>query len=83
MGEGVVSEVVCPGRCANTAVTPFWPPPRDAGTTWMRKGKIDGEVFAIAAVKGADGNPWIWAATADGVVVFTDGEATFRPADAS
>jgi hypothetical protein len=55
----------------------------DAGTTWTRKGKIDGEVFAIAAVKGADGNPWIWAATADGIVVSTDGGATFRPADAS
>jgi photosystem II stability/assembly factor-like uncharacterized protein len=51
----------------------------DAGATWSRKGKIHGEVFAIAAVKGIEGNPRLWAATADGVVVSTDGGATFRP----
>ncbi|MET3922540.1 F510_1955 family glycosylhydrolase [Arthrobacter sp. UYEF20] len=55
----------------------------DAGATWTRKGRIDGEVQAIAAVKGADGHPWIWAATADGIVVSTDGGTTFRPSDAS
>lgn len=55
----------------------------DAGTTWTRKGRIDGQVLAIAAVKGADGKPWIWAATADGIVVSTDGGTTFRPSDAS
>ncbi|WP_431230710.1 F510_1955 family glycosylhydrolase [Paenarthrobacter nicotinovorans] len=55
----------------------------DAGTTWTRKGRIEGQVLAIAAVKGADGNPWIWAATSDGIVVSTDGGATFRPSDAS
>jgi hypothetical protein len=54
----------------------------DAGTTWTRKGRIDGEVLAIAAVKGADGKPWIWAATAEGIVISTDGGTTFRPADA-
>ncbi|MBT2521158.1 F510_1955 family glycosylhydrolase [Arthrobacter sp. ISL-28] len=55
----------------------------DAGATWTRKGRIDGQVLAIAAVKGADGSPWIWAATADGIVVSTDGGTTFRPSDAS
>jgi photosystem II stability/assembly factor-like uncharacterized protein len=55
----------------------------DGGATWTRKGQIQGEVQAIAAVKGADGKPWIWAATADRVVVSTDGGATFRPSDAS
>ncbi|MET1086088.1 MAG: F510_1955 family glycosylhydrolase [Arthrobacter sp.] len=55
----------------------------DAGATWTRKGRINGEVQAIAAVKGADGNPWIWAATAEGIVVSTDGGTTFRPADAT
>lgn len=55
----------------------------DAGATWTRMGRIDGEVLAIAAVKGADEKPWIWAATTDGVVVSTDGGTTFRPSDAS
>lgn len=55
----------------------------DAGATWTKKGRIDGQVMAIAAVKGADGNPWIWAATPDGIVVSTDGGTTFRPSDAS
>jgi hypothetical protein len=55
----------------------------DAGETWIRKGRIEGQVLAVAAVKGADGNPWIWAATAGGIVVSTDGGTTFRPADAS
>lgn len=51
----------------------------DAGATWIRKGRIDGQVQAIAAVKGGDGNPWIWAATDGGIIVSTDGGATFRP----
>jgi hypothetical protein len=55
----------------------------DAGATWTRKGRIDGQVLAIAAVKGADGNPWIWAAMPAGIVVSTDGGITFRPSDAS
>ncbi|WP_017197943.1 F510_1955 family glycosylhydrolase [Arthrobacter sp. M2012083] len=55
----------------------------DAGATWTKKGRVDGEVLAIAAVKGADGKPWIWAATPDGIVVSTDGGASFRPADAA
>ncbi|MDQ0819762.1 hypothetical protein QFZ79_002052 [Arthrobacter sp. V4I6] len=55
----------------------------DAGATWTRKGHIDGQVLAVAGVKGVDGNPWIWAATADGIVVSTDGGSTFRPSDAS
>lgn len=54
----------------------------DAGTTWAKKGRIDGRVSAIAATNGADGSPWIWAATAGGVVVSTDGGITFRPAAA-
>lgn len=54
----------------------------DAGETWTEKGRIDAQVMAIAAIKGEDGRPWIWAATADGVVVSTDGGMTFRPADA-
>jgi photosystem II stability/assembly factor-like uncharacterized protein len=55
----------------------------DAGATWTRKGKIDGEVQAIAAVKGVDGTRRIWAATTDGILVSTDGGTTFRPSDAS
>lgn len=55
----------------------------DAGTSWTKKGRIDGEVLAIAALKGADGNPWIWAATPEGVVVSTDGGMSYRPAAAS
>jgi hypothetical protein len=54
----------------------------DAGTTWKRTGKITGEVQALAATEGTDGNPWIWAATSTGLVVSTDGGATFRPSDA-
>lgn len=54
----------------------------DAGGTWTKMGRIDAQVMAIAAVKGADGRPWIWAATADGILVSTDGGTTFRPADA-
>jgi len=55
----------------------------DAGATWAKKGRIDGQVLAIAALKGDDGNPWIWAATPEGIVVSTDGGTTFRPADAA
>lgn len=54
----------------------------DGGATWSRKGQINGEVLALAATEGADGNPWIWAATSTGLVVSTDGGATFRPSDA-
>nr|WP_229666328.1 exo-alpha-sialidase [Pseudarthrobacter polychromogenes] len=54
----------------------------DAGETWTEHGRIDAEVMAIAALKGEDGRPWIWAATADGVMVSTDGGMIFRPADA-
>lgn len=55
----------------------------DAGATWTKQGRIDGEVLAMAAVKGADGDPWIWAATPEGIVVSTDGGMNFRPGDAS
>lgn len=55
----------------------------DAGATWTRKGKIQDTVQAVAAVMGAEANPSIWAATASGVVISTDGGVTFRPADAS
>ncbi|MGY2747752.1 F510_1955 family glycosylhydrolase [Arthrobacter sp. UYCu723] len=54
----------------------------DGGATWTRKGQISGAVQAVAATEGSDGNPWIWAATSTGLVVSTDGGATFRPADA-
>lgn len=54
----------------------------DAGATWSRKGKIQDTVQAVAAIKGTEANPSIWAATGDGLVVSTDGGATFRPADA-
>ncbi|WP_144662977.1 F510_1955 family glycosylhydrolase [Paenarthrobacter nicotinovorans] len=52
----------------------------DAGVTWTKKGRIDKEVLAIAAVKNANGQSQIWAATQEGIVVSTDGGTTFRPA---
>ncbi|WP_342451799.1 WD40/YVTN/BNR-like repeat-containing protein [Arthrobacter sp. H16F315] len=55
----------------------------DAGATWTRKGKIKDTVQAVAAVKGPEAALSIWAATASGLVVSTDGGVTFRPADAS
>ncbi len=54
----------------------------DAGMSWQQTGTINGGVQAIAATEGADGSPWIWAATSTGVIVSTDGGATFRPSDA-
>ncbi|RAX44423.1 exo-alpha-sialidase [Arthrobacter sp. AQ5-06] len=55
----------------------------DGGTTWSRTGRIEGEVQAIAAVEGSGASPWVWAATSTGLVVSTDGGATFRPSDAA
>ena len=55
----------------------------DAGNTWIQTGSIQGQVHAITAVKKADGKPWLWAATTEGLVVSTDGGATFGPADAA
>lgn len=55
----------------------------DGGTTWTGKGRINGEVQAITAVKGPDGKTGIWAATTDGIVVSTDGGTTFRPGSPS
>lgn len=55
----------------------------DGGASWTKKGRLDGEVMAIAALKGEDGKPWIWAATSDGIVVSTDGGTNFRPMDAA
>ena len=55
----------------------------DAGATWTRKGKIQDTVQAVAAVKGPEATTSIWAATASGLVVSTDGGVTFRPADGS
>lgn len=52
----------------------------DAGATWTRKGKIQDTVQAVAAVKGPEANTTIWAATASGLVVSTDGGVTFGPA---
>jgi hypothetical protein len=51
----------------------------DAGSTWTRKGQIQDTVQAVAAVKGPESHLSIWAATAGGLVVSTDGGATFRP----
>ena len=52
----------------------------DAGATWTRKGQIQDTVQAVAAVKGPAATPSIWAATAGGLVVSTDGGMRFRPA---
>ncbi|MCQ6269369.1 exo-alpha-sialidase [Pseudarthrobacter sp. R1] len=54
----------------------------DAGETWTKKGRVEAQVLAIAAVKGDDGSLGIWAATPGGVVSSTDGGMTFRPANA-
>lgn len=55
----------------------------DAGATWTRKGKVQGTVQAVAAVMGPKASLSIWAATAIGLVVSTDGGVTFRPAAGS
>lgn len=55
----------------------------DAGITWTKKGRIDGDVMAIVATKGADGQTEIWAATQDGIVVSTDDGMTFRASPGS
>jgi photosystem II stability/assembly factor-like uncharacterized protein len=55
----------------------------DGGATWAKKGRIEGQVMSIAAVKGANGKPWIWAATTESILVSTDGGTTFRPSDAA
>ncbi|MCU1522711.1 MAG: hypothetical protein JWN19_3096 [Arthrobacter sp.] len=55
----------------------------DGGATWSKKGRIEDQVLAVAAVKGVDGNPWLWAATPEEIIVSTDGGMTFRPADAA
>ena len=52
----------------------------DGGTTWTSKGKINEKVQAVAAAKGTDGKLQIWAATADELIVSSDGGATFHPA---
>lgn len=54
----------------------------DAGETWTTKGRIGAQVMAIASIKGADGNPWTWAAAPDGILVSTDAGMTFRHANA-
>lgn len=51
----------------------------DAGANWTQKGRLDGKVQAIAAVQGAEGTLQVWAATAEGILVSTDGGTTFRP----
>ena len=51
----------------------------DAGATWSRKGRIGGAAQAMATKVGPDGIPQVWVATAGGIVVSTDGGATFRP----
>lgn len=54
----------------------------DGGTTWTPKGKINAEVQAVAAAKGPAGKLQIWAATADELIMSSDGGATFRSASA-
>jgi photosystem II stability/assembly factor-like uncharacterized protein len=51
----------------------------DGGATWSAKGRIDGQVQAIAAVEGPEADTRVWAATSNGVVLSTDGGATFGP----
>lgn len=55
----------------------------DSGSTWTRTGRVEGQVQAMTAIEGAEGKPWIWAATTEGLVVSTDAGAIFRPADAA
>lgn len=49
----------------------------NAGSTWTQTGQIEGQVQAITAVKKADGKPWIWAATTEGILVSADGGEVF------
>jgi photosystem II stability/assembly factor-like uncharacterized protein len=51
----------------------------DGGATWSRKGRINGTIEAIAAVKKQDGTLRMWVATADGVETSADGGTTFAP----
>jgi hypothetical protein len=51
----------------------------DGGNTWSAKGRIDGQVQAIAAVEDSGAGARVWAATSAGVVVSNDGGATFQP----
>lgn len=68
-----------PGEAAGIAPDGTVHTSMDAGATWTRSGRVEGAVQAISVVKGAAGQPWIWAATSTGIVVSTDGGATFRP----
>ncbi|WP_457972969.1 F510_1955 family glycosylhydrolase [Arthrobacter sp. D1-17] len=54
----------------------------DSGITWTSKGKITADVQAVAAAKDSAGKLQVWAATADELIVSSDGGATFHPAAA-
>ncbi|WP_077489117.1 F510_1955 family glycosylhydrolase [Sinomonas mesophila] len=51
----------------------------DAGTTWKRAGKVDGRVQAMTATADASGGITVWAATAQGLLVSSDGGKSFEP----
>lgn len=51
----------------------------DGGSTWTKKGRIEGEVQAIAATTNTDGKSGIWAATSAGIFLSADGGTTFQP----
>jgi photosystem II stability/assembly factor-like uncharacterized protein len=55
----------------------------DAGSTWTQTGHIPSQVQAITAVKMADSELRIWAATTEGLVMSTDRGQVFRAPSAT
>lgn len=51
----------------------------DAGSTWVRKGRVGAAVEALAATTSPDGKPLLYVATTEGLLTSTDGGATFAP----
>ena len=51
----------------------------DGGGSWVRRGTLQGEVYAIDASGGTGGTVRVWAATSAGLLESADGGVTFRP----
>ncbi|MEK0154377.1 F510_1955 family glycosylhydrolase [Arthrobacter oryzae] len=51
----------------------------DGGGSWVPRGILPGEVYAIDAAAGSGGTVRVWAATSAGLLESGDGGVTFRP----